>query len=56
MAQLKINPLNAILSRFEFGDAPGVKTFYDFFSGPWNSEDDNLNPHTHTNSSVLLKT
>mgnify|MGYP000317332266 CR=1 FL=1 len=29
-AQLKINPLYAILSGFEFGDTPGVGTFYDF--------------------------
>ena len=31
-AQLKINPLFAILSRFEFRDTPGVGTFYDFLS------------------------
>ena len=31
-AQLKINPLYAILSGFEFGDTPGVGTFYDFLS------------------------
>ena len=30
-AQLKINPLYAILSGFEFGDTPGVGTFYDEF-------------------------
>ncbi|KMW10422.1 hypothetical protein [Enterocloster citroniae] len=29
-AQLKINPLYAILSGFEFGDTPGIGTFYDF--------------------------
>ena len=29
-AQLKINPLYAILSGFEFGDTPGVGVFYDF--------------------------
>jgi len=29
-AQLKINPLYAILSGFQFGDTPGVGTFYDF--------------------------
>lgn len=28
-AQLKINPLYAILSGFEFGDTLGVGTFYD---------------------------
>lgn len=31
-AQLKINPLYAILSGFEFGDTPGVGTFYDFLN------------------------
>ena len=30
-AQLKLNPLYAILSGFEFGNTPGVGTFYDFF-------------------------
>ena len=29
-AQLKINPLYAILSGFEVGNTPGVGTFYDF--------------------------
>ena len=46
-AQLKINPLYAILSGFEFGDTPGIGTFYDFFDRLWNSEDDNLSPHEH---------
>lgn len=32
-AQLKINPLYAIVSGFEVGDTPGVGTFYDFFPG-----------------------
>ena len=45
--QLKIKPLYAILSGFEFGDTPGVGTFYDFFNRLWNSEDDNLSPHEH---------
>lgn len=31
-AQLKINPLYAILSGFEFGNTPGVGTFYDFLN------------------------
>ena len=31
-AQLKINPLYAILSGFEVGDTPGVGTFYDFLT------------------------
>ena len=44
-AQLKINPLYAILSGFEFGDTPGVGTFYDFLSRLWDSEDSNLSSH-----------
>ena len=52
--QLKINPLYAILSVFEFGDTPGIGTFYCFFSRLWNFEDDNLNPHT-INSRILSK-
>ena len=46
-AQLKINPLYAILSGFEFGDTPGTGTFYDFFNRLWNSDDDNLSTHVH---------
>lgn len=46
-AQLKINPLFAILSGFKFGDTPGVGTFYDFLSRVWDSQEDNLNPHIH---------
>lgn len=46
-AQLKINPLFAILSGFEFGDTPGVGAFYDFLNWIWDSEDDNLSPHIH---------
>ena len=47
VAQLKINPLYAILSGFDVGNTPGVGTFYDFFSRLWDSEDNNLNPHLH---------
>lgn len=47
MAQLKINPLYAILSGFEVGNTPGVGTFYDFFNRLWNSEDNNLSPKIH---------
>lgn len=36
-AQLKINPLYAILSGFEFGNTPGVGTFYDFLNRLWDS-------------------
>ena len=46
-AQLKINPLYAILSGFEFGDTPGVGTFYDFLSRIWDSDGDNLSTHIH---------
>ena len=44
-AQLKLNPLYAILSGFEFGNTPGVGTFYDFFNRLWESDSDNLSPH-----------
>ena len=47
VAQLKINPLYAILSGFEVGNTPGVGTFYDFFDRLWDSDDDNLSPHIH---------
>ena len=46
-AQLKINPLYAILSGFEFGDTPGVGTFYDFLSRVWDSDLNNLSSHLH---------
>lgn len=46
-AQLKINPLYAILSGFEFGDTPGVGTFYDFLDRLWDSDSDNLSSHEH---------
>ena len=46
-AQLKINPLYAILSGFQVGDTPGVGTFYDFFKRLWDSDSDNLSPHEH---------
>ncbi|MGF7012477.1 hypothetical protein M2146_003038 [Lachnospiraceae bacterium PF1-22] len=46
-AQLKINPLYAILSGFEFGDTPGVGTFYDFLSRIWDSGENHLSPHVH---------
>ena len=44
-AQLKINPLYAILSGFEVGNTPGVGTFYDFFNRLWDSDNDNLSPY-----------
>lgn len=46
-AQLKINPLYALLSGFQFGDTPGVGTFYDFLDRLWDSDSDNLSPHIH---------
>ena len=47
-AQLKINPLYAILSGFEPGNTPGVGTFYDFINRLWNSDDDHMSPHIHS--------
>ena len=44
-AALKTCPLYAIASGFDFGDTPGVGTFYDFFSRLWISDDDNFSPH-----------
>ncbi|MGN0243922.1 MAG: hypothetical protein ACI4CT_07675 [Lachnospiraceae bacterium] len=38
--QLKVNPLHAILSGFEFGDTLGIGTFADFFYRLWDSKDD----------------
>ena len=46
-AQLKMNPLHAILSGFEPGNTPGVGTFYDFINRLWNSDDDHMSPHIH---------
>ena len=46
-AQLKMNPLYAILSGFEPGNTPGVGTFYDFIKRLWNSDDDHMSPHIH---------
>lgn len=46
-AQLKINPLFAVLSGFDVGNTPGVGTFYDFFSRLWDSDSNHLSPHEH---------
>ena len=46
-AQLKMNPLYAILSGFEVGNTPGVGTFYDFLNRLWDSDDDHMSPHIH---------
>ena len=47
VAQLRINPLYAILSGFEVGKTPGIGTFYDFFKRLWDSDDNNLSPNIH---------
>lgn len=54
-AQLKMNPLFAILSGFEFGDTPGVGTFYDFLARLWDSDDDHLSSHVQTLKSSVKK-
>lgn len=46
-AQLKINPHYAILSGLEFGNTPGVGTFYDFLFRVWDSDENHLSPHIH---------
>ena len=47
VAQLKMNPLYAILSGFEVGNTPGVGTFYDFLNRLWDSDDYHMSPHIH---------
>lgn len=54
-AQLKINPLYAILSGFEVGDTPGVGTFYDFINRLWDSDDNHMSPHIHPLKSKVKK-
>ncbi len=44
-AQLKINPLFAILSGFDVGNTPGVGTFYDFMKRLWDSDEDHISSH-----------
>ena len=47
-AQLKINPLYAILSGFDVGNTPGVGTFYDFINRClWDSDDNHMSSHIH---------
>ena len=46
-AQLKMNPLFAILSGFRVDDTPGVGTFYDFMKRLWDSDDPHMSPHIH---------
>ena len=54
-AQLKINPLYALLSGFDFGDTPGIGTFYDFLDRLWDSDEENLNPHIHSVKASVKK-
>lgn len=54
-AQLKMNPLYAILSGFEVGNTPGVCTFYDFLNRLWNSDDDHMSPHIHQLKTKIKK-
>ena len=53
-AQLKITPLYAILSGFEFGNTPGVGTFYDFLNRLWDSDENNLTPHIHPAPAFIM--
>jgi len=54
-AALKTCPLYAIASGFEFGNTPGVGTFYDFFKRLWLSDDDNFSNHLHLPKTKRLK-
>ena len=54
-AQLKINPLYAILSGFEVGDTPGVGAFYDFINRLWDSVDNHLSFYIHPLKSKVKK-
>lgn len=54
-AQLKINPLYAILSGFDFGDTPGVGTFYNFVNPLWNYGQNNLSAHIHPSQTKVQK-
>ena len=46
-AQLKINPLYAILSGFEFGIPRASVLFMTSLNRLWDSDSDNLSPHIH---------
>lgn len=46
-AELKMNPLAAILSGFHPDNTPGVGTFYDFTDRLWLSKQDNFSAHAH---------
>lgn len=53
--QLKLNPLYAILSGFNFGDTPGVGTFYDFMNRLWLFDKNNLSDHIHKPKTSVKK-
>ena len=54
-AQLKMNPLFAILSGFRVGDTPGVGTFYDFLKRLWDSDNPHMSPYIHPLKTKLKK-
>lgn len=54
-AQLKINPLFAILSGFQVGDTPGVGTFYDFLKRLWDSDESHMSSHIHPMKTKVKK-
>ena len=47
--QLRRCPLYAIVSGFEYGQTPGVGTFYDFFQRLWSHDSVNLSPKRRLN-------
>lgn len=47
ITQLKINPLYAILSNFQFGNSPDIGTFYDFFDRLLDSKENHVSPHKY---------
>jgi hypothetical protein len=54
-AQLKINPLYAIISGFTPGDTPGVGTFYDFINRLWDSDLPNFSDNEHVPKAKVKK-
>lgn len=53
--QLKLNPLYAIISGFDFGNTPGTGTFYDFNRRLWLSDDKNFSPHERIPKTSIKK-
>ncbi len=45
VAQLRINPLFAIISGFDVNNTPGIGTFYDFINRLWDLPENNLLPN-----------